>query len=414
MMGNVNQVRMTRAVTTNTYMVVGMWLLLVFQQVTSFVPPTTMWHDGRTTTTTATTVTSSPFLDGATSTTASSSICMLSMTGEEDTADTKFTTTPVVATEIAAAIHCDRRTAVWNSLSTVGMLSGFMTYTATMTGAPLLAYAADDATSSSSSPPNEMVVVVAGATGQTGRRIVERLLQATSGGSNASGRISVIGGVRNVEKATKALSESSTVVRGAMIQTVAAVDTTSNVNLRHLDVVMDTVDQMVDTMRGAKALIIATGFVPGNPLKMSQAAHEVDNVGTCRLIDAAKQAGIQKVVMVSSILTNGRGWGQEKSPGFIVTNAFGSVLDEKLVAEKYLRASGLDYTIVRPGGLKAKPPSGALIVSGEDTLNSGEVSRDLVAEVCVASITDPKASNRVLEIIEDEETPPKVFNGLNM
>jgi uncharacterized protein YbjT (DUF2867 family) len=420
MMGNVNQVRMTVAVTTSTtttttYMVVGMLLLLVFQPVTSFVPHTTMWHDGRTTAT----ATTSPFLYGARRTTASSSICMFSMTEEEDTTDTKITTTPVVATEIAAAIHCDRRTAVWNSLSTVGMLSGFMTYTATMTGAPLLAYAADDITSSSSSsssPPNEMVVVVAGATGQTGRRIVERLLQATSGSGtdSGSGRISVIGGVRNVEKATKALSESSTVVRGAMIQTVAAVDTTSNVNLRHLDVVLDTVDQMVDTMHGAKALIIATGFVPGNPLKMSQAAHEVDNVGTCRLIDAAKKAGISKVVMVSSILTNGRGWGQEKSPGFIVTNAFGSVLDEKLVAENYLRASGLDYTIVRPGGLKAKPPTGALIVSGEDTLNSGEVSRDLVAEVCVASITDPKASNRVLEIIEDEETPPKVFNGLNM
>jgi uncharacterized protein YbjT (DUF2867 family) len=118
--------------------------------------------------------------------------------------------------------------------------------------------------------------------------------------------------------------------------------------------------------------------------------------------------------MVSSILTNGRNWGQESSPGFIVTNAFGKVLDEKLVAENYLRASGIDYTIVRPGGLKAKPPSGALIISGEDTLNSGEVSRDLVADVCVASLTDPKASNKVLEIIENDEAPPKVFNGLVM
>ena len=53
------------------------------------------------------------------------------------------------------------------------------------------------------------------------------------------------------------------------------------------------------------------------------------------------------------------------------------VLDEKLVAEKYLRSSGIDYTIVRPGGLKAKPPTGALQISAEDTLNSGEISRDL-------------------------------------
>jgi len=46
--------------------------------------------------------------------------------------------------------------------------------------------------------------------------------------------------------------------------------------------------------------------------------------------------------------------------------------------------------------------------------STSEISRDLVADVCVASITDKKASNKVLEIIEDEDTPPKVFNGLNM
>jgi hypothetical protein len=67
----------------------------------------------------------------------------------------------------------------------------------------------------------------------------------------------------------------------------------------------------------------------------------VDNIGTCKLIDSAKKAGVKKVVMVSSILTNGRAWGQEKSPGFVITNTFGGVLDEKLVAENYLRASGL-------------------------------------------------------------------------
>ena len=248
-------------------------------------------------------------------------------------------------------------------------------------------------------------VVVAGATGQTGRRVLERLA--------AQPGLSVVAGVRNVEKAQKSLQESSTVVRGAMVQQVASVDT-SSVELQHLDVVQDSVDQLASTLEGANALVICTGFIPGNPLKMNDEAHKVDNVGTCKLVDAAKQAGVKKVVMVSSILTNGRNWGQEKSPGFVVTNAFGNVLDEKIIAENYLRKSGMDYTIVRPGGLKAKPPTGELIIAKEDTLNSGEVSRDLVADVCVASISDAKASNKVLEIIESDENGPKVFNGLNM
>ena len=290
----------------------------------------------------------------------------------------------------------------------VGTTAGVMAVTSTTTLLPAVAADAE----------RPGVVVVAGATGQTGRRILELAAAAAASDSNRITR--VVGGVRNVEKATKALGESSTVIRGAMIQNVNAVDlsggstASSKVSLKHLDVVMDTIDQLADTMQGANSLIIATGFIPGNPLKMSQAAHEVDNVGTCHLIDAAKKAGISKIVMVSSILTNGRNWGQEKSPGFVVTNAFGNVLDEKLVAENYLRASGIDYTIVRPGGLKAKPPTGSLIIAAEDTLNAGEVSRDLVADVCIAALSDPKASNKVLEIIEDDESPPKVFNGLNM
>lgn len=109
-------------------------------------------------------------------------------------------------------------------------------------------------------------VVVAGATGQTGRRVLERLAKA--------GNLEVIGGVRNVEKATASLGESSTVVRGAMVQKVASVDT-SAVNLKQLDVVKDSVDDLAKTMEGASSLVIATGFIPGNPLKMNAAAHEV-------------------------------------------------------------------------------------------------------------------------------------------
>merc|ERR1719327_2484554 len=149
-----------------------------------------------------------------------------------------------------------------------------------------------------------------------------------------------------------------------------------------------SVDAMAATLKGADALVIAVGFVPGNPFKMDAAAHAVDNVGTVALVDAAKAAGVRKVVLVSSILTDAGAWGQLDSAGYKVTNAFGHVLEQKLVAEKYLRKSGLDYTIVRPGGLKATAPSGALVVKGENTLNSGEISRDTVAEVCVAAVFD--------------------------
>jgi hypothetical protein len=95
----------------------------------------------------------------------------------------------------------------------------------------------------------------------------------------AIGSLEVIGGVRNVDKATASLGESSVVVRGAMVQNVPSMDT-SAVSLKHLDVVKDSVDEIAASLMGAESLIIATGFIPGNPLKMNSAAHEVDNLGT--------------------------------------------------------------------------------------------------------------------------------------
>lgn len=112
-------------------------------------------------------------------------------------------------------------------------------------------------------------IVVAGATGQTGRRVLEQLTKV--------GNLEVIGGVRNVEKATVTLGESSTVVRGAMVQNVPSVDT-SAVNLKRLDVIEDSVDDLAASMEGATALVIAIGFIPGNPLKMNAAAHAVVSI----------------------------------------------------------------------------------------------------------------------------------------
>merc|ERR1719265_1668380 len=190
-----------------------------------------------------------------------------------------------------------------------------------------------------------------------------------------------------------------------MMDKIDAVVDTKGISLKRLDCVKDSVDTMAKAMEGANALVIATGFVPGNPFELSKEAHAVDNLGTVALVDAAKKAGVSKVVLVTSILTNARAWGQENSPGFVATNVFGGVLDEKLVAEKYLRASGLDYTIVRPGGLKATTPSGNLVVNKEDTTSGAEISRDLVADVSIAAIFDGKASNKVVEIIEQDDAP---------
>jgi len=71
------------------------------------------------------------------------------------------------------------------------------------------------------------------------------------------------------------------------------------------------------------------------------------------------------MVLVSSILVNGAAIGQFFNPAYIVLNIFGLTLIAKLQAEKYIRKSGIDYTIIRPGGLKNEPPSGNILLAKE-------------------------------------------------
>jgi uncharacterized protein YbjT (DUF2867 family) len=248
-------------------------------------------------------------------------------------------------------------------------------------------------------------IVVAGATGLLGSRVIERLA--------ARGGLDVVGAVHNVEKAKKvfqgfldAMPDVLDIMPSA--SKIASGMEDSAVSLAKLDVVKESVEAIAETLKGANSLVIAIGYIPGDPLSWGKAARAVDNEGTIKLIDAAKVAGVSKIVMVSAILTDAGSWGQSKATVYRATNFFGRVLDEKLVAEKHLRASGLDYTILRAGGYiengfrngdKFSKP-GQLVISGENTLKEGEISRDRMADVCVDALFDPDLNNKVVEIVE--------------
>jgi len=212
-------------------------------------------------------------------------------------------------------------------------------------------------------PPPPQSIFVAGATGATGSLVTKRL-------ASVAPDVNLIAACRSATKAAELkLNET-----GATI-------------VENLDVTdVNSIKRALKAAPGGvpTTVVCATGFVPGwNVLKMGELAHAVDNVGTKNLVDACVELGVKNFVLVSSILTNGRAIGQEKSPGFVITNAFGGVLDEKLEAELYLRKSGLRYAIVRPGGLKdaGVEPAGPIVLAAEDSAFSGEIGRDRVAEV---------------------------------
>jgi len=208
-----------------------------------------------------------------------------------------------------------------------------------------------------------MRVLVAGATGQTGKRIVKTLLTQES--------VSVRALVRDRTKAAAEFPETVEVVVGDVLDIPSI-----SAAIVNCDVVISAT--------GA-----APSFDPTGPYK-------VDYEGNKNLVDAAKSAQVQQFVMVSSLCV---------SKLLHPLNLFWGVLYWKQQAEDYLKQSGVAYTIVRPGGLKNEDNSDAVVMSSADTLFEGSIPRQKVAEVCIEALSAANAKNKVVEIVAREDAP---------
>ncbi|KAK4271820.1 hypothetical protein QN277_020454 [Acacia crassicarpa] len=227
-------------------------------------------------------------------------------------------------------------------------------------------------------------IFVAGATGSTGKRIVEQLL--------AKG-FSVKAGVRDLDKANTTFSQSN----NPALQFVKA------------DVTEGSDKLAAAIGDDSEAVICATGFRPGWDLF---APWKVDNFGTVNLVEACRRVNVNRFILISSILVNGAAMGQLFNPAYIFLNVFGLTLVAKLQAEQYIRKSGINYTIIRPGGLRNEPPSGNVVMEPEDTLYQGTISRDQVAEVAIEALACPEASYKVVEIISQPDAPKRSYQDL--
>lgn len=120
-----------------------------------------------------------------------------------------------------------------------------------------------------------------------------------------------------------------------------------------------------------------------------------DYLGNKNLIDAAVKAGVKKFILVSSI-------GTGNTANAIPPQALETlrpVLVEKEKAEQHLIASGLTYTIIRPGGLKSEPATGNGILT-EDHRVAGTIHRADVAHLVCQCLDSERANNKVLSAID--------------
>ncbi len=156
-------------------------------------------------------------------------------------------------------------------------------------------------------------------------------------------------------------------------------------------------ESLVAAVRGMRYVISTIGASSATPPNNPEG---VDYRGIVNLSDAAKKAGAKHFVLMSSI-----GAGDE-NPATPLNRMFGMVLSWKGKGEAHLRASGVPYTIVRPGGLvDCAGGNEALRIGAADSSLSGRVCRADVALVMMDALRNPDARNKTVALIGDSKAP---------
>jgi uncharacterized protein YbjT (DUF2867 family) len=143
-------------------------------------------------------------------------------------------------------------------------------------------------------------------------------------------------------------------------------------------------DDVVQAIAGSDAVVFAAGAGPGSGPERKET---MDYGGAVKLIAAAKQAGVGRYVIVSSMGADPDAVGDD----------FSVYLRAKGRADDAVRASGLDATVVRPGGLTNDVGTGRVNLG--ESVPRGQVTRDDVAAVLAAVLDSPNTIGRTVDLI---------------
>jgi uncharacterized protein YbjT (DUF2867 family) len=217
-----------------------------------------------------------------------------------------------------------------------------------------------------------MTVLVVGATGSIGRLVVEEALRQGH---------AVRALVRSLGKARLLPSEAQ-VVLGDVTRP--------------------------DTLTGAVEGVDAVVFTLGSDGSGRLGAESVDYGGVRNVLGALGSRKVRIALMTSIGVTNRTG----------AYNRATEAHDWKRRSERLVRASGLPYTIVRPGWFDYNSPDEhRLVFLQGDTRQAGDpsdggVARSLIAQVLVRSLVSDHALRKTFELVATTGPAPDDFDAL--
>ncbi|CAN5132532.1 SDR family oxidoreductase [soil metagenome] len=135
----------------------------------------------------------------------------------------------------------------------------------------------------------------------------------------------------------------------------------------------------------ADAVVFAAGAGPGSGAGRKET---VDYGAAMTMVEAARLANATRYVIVSSMGADAEHEGED---------VFDVYLRAKGRSDEELAASGLEYTIVRPGALTDSEPTGRVEIA--ESVGRGEISRGDVASVLAAVLAEPASAGLTFELV---------------
>lgn len=167
-----------------------------------------------------------------------------------------------------------------------------------------------------------------------------------------------------------------------------------------------SVADLAATIRRAAPDVVvwSAGAGAGSPAR----TRAVDHAGAVKSMDACKAAGVARFIIVSAIDLRDRakgypGWYDDasKERSDMTWKAIGGYMEAKLAADRDLREGnaerGLQYTIVKPGGLNMEESKGT-VAAGRVGLTT-TVSREDVAKVVIECMKQPKTIGLAFDVV---------------
>ncbi|MGD6940406.1 SDR family oxidoreductase [Cytobacillus gottheilii] len=159
-----------------------------------------------------------------------------------------------------------------------------------------------------------------------------------------------------------------------------------------------SVEHIADAAEGCDAIVFTAGS--GGQTGFDQTLL-IDLDGAVKTIEAAEKAGIKRFIMVSALQAHNReNWNEQIKPYYVA----------KYYADKHLEASGLDYTIIRPGGLTNEEATGK--ITAAENIHGGMIPREDVASVIVAALEKNQLIKRSFDLISGVDTIEDALNNI--